>query len=259
MVARERSLAVDFNVATEGDLTDADLPLAAGGQSPQIVERPGEIGVGLRDLSQVIGFAESAGQAVNPSGYGQYTAAKRQLDQRLGVNIDDDLVGQLDGDVAVSAAVNGGFGARAELKDPAAFERTLEKVAVAAPQILAGSGGGKLDEPRGGDGFYVLRRSGQRPVYFGVRDEVFVLGSDEERASAMATATPQAVPGAKGALVIKADAERLAEQVLAQLGPQLGIGGALGTRLFTAPLGELEGSVQASTEALRGNFELSVD
>ena len=259
VVARERSLAVDFNVATEGDLSDADLPLASGDQPAQIVQRPGEIGIGLRDLSQVIGFAEAAGQAVNPSGYGQYTAAKRQLDQRLGLNIDDDLIGQLEGDVSVSVAVNGDFGARAELKDPAAFERTLEKVADEAPQILAGSGGGKLEKPRGKDGFYVLRRPGGDPAYFAVRDDVFVLATDPDRAEELASATPAEVPGAKGAFVLNADAEKVAGQILGQLGPQLGIGGALGTGLFTAPLAELNGSVRATKEGLRGSFELSVD
>ncbi len=65
-----------------------------------MLARPGEIGLGLRDLGQVIGFAEAACQSVDPSGFGDYEQAKQTLDSRLGISIDDDLIAQLDGDMS---------------------------------------------------------------------------------------------------------------------------------------------------------------
>ena len=51
------------NVRTDPDgLTDADLPMATGDESPPVIARPGEIGFGLRDFGQLIEFAEAAGR-----------------------------------------------------------------------------------------------------------------------------------------------------------------------------------------------------
>ena len=47
--AQEDSIDVEFNLKTEGDLSDEDLPVASGDEAAKVVQRPGEIGVGLRD------------------------------------------------------------------------------------------------------------------------------------------------------------------------------------------------------------------
>src|SRR6201999_326050 len=44
--ASGEDVAVDFNLKTEGDLSNADLPLAPGPESPGVVEQPGEINIG---------------------------------------------------------------------------------------------------------------------------------------------------------------------------------------------------------------------
>ena len=41
------------------DLTDDDLPLASGSDAAQVVQRPGEIAVGLRDPTQLVAFFEN--------------------------------------------------------------------------------------------------------------------------------------------------------------------------------------------------------
>ena len=66
------------------DLSDEDLPLAAGGDSPGIVQREGEFGVGIRDLNQLFIFGQAAGQAVDPQGFADFETAKKQIEQRLG-------------------------------------------------------------------------------------------------------------------------------------------------------------------------------
>jgi Protein of unknown function (DUF3352) len=261
--AEDEGLDVDFRARTEGDLSDADLPIAPGDEAPPIIEREGEIGLGVRDLSHIVRFGENAGQAIDPAGFGDYAQAKQTIDKQLGVSLDDDLIAQLTGDVSASFALGGGFGVRAELKDPQAFERTLAKVADVLPSFAEGAGFGavQLSKPGGGDDFYVLREANGGAVVFGVVNDVLVVASDVRRARDLAGEQPLDVPGASGSVVAGADAEPLVARLLADFGSGLGIPdlGALGTGLFTRPLGDLNGSVSASTDELRGKFTLDVD
>ena len=119
VVAKDDGIDVDFRLRTEGDLSDADLPIAPGDEAPDVIKREGEVGLGIRDLAHIVKFAENAGQAVDPAGFGDYAKAKATIDKQLGVSLDDDLVGQLTGDVSASISIDGKFGVRAELKDPA--------------------------------------------------------------------------------------------------------------------------------------------
>ena len=261
--AKSDSVDVDFRARTEGDLTDADLPIAPGDESPPVIKRPGEIGVGIRDLAHIVRFAENAGQAINPAGFGDYARAKATIDKQLGISLDDDLIGQLTGNVSASVAPGRGFGLRSELKDPQAFRRTLAKVADVLPSFAEGAGFGKmtLTKPRAGEGFYVLRQADGDSIVFGVTGDVLVVASDVVRARAVASTDPTDVPGASGSVVVGADAERLVGSFLQRYGSALGIPdvGALGTGLLTRPLGDLNGSVSASTSELRGKFTLAIE
>ena len=261
--AKSDSVDVDFRARTEGDLTDADLPIPTGDESPPIIERPGEIGVGIRDLAHIVRFAENAGQAINPAGFGDYARAKATIDKQLGVSLDDDLIGQLTGNLSATVGLDRGFGVRSELKDPAAFKRTLAKVADVLPSFAEGAGFGKvtLTKPSGGDDFYVLRRKDGDSVVFGVAGDVLVVASNVARARAVASTDPADVPGASGPVVVGADAERLVAGFLQRYGSALGIAdlGALGTGLLTRPLGDLNGSISASTSELSGRFSLAID
>ena len=261
--AKSDSVDVDFRARTEGDLTDADLPIAPGDESPPVIRRPGEIGLGIRDLAHIVRFAENAGQAIDPAGFGDYARAKATIDKQLGVSLDDDLIGQLTGKLSATVAPSRGFGLRSELKDPQAFRRTLAKVADVLPSFAEGAGFGKvtLTKPRAGQDFYVLRRRNGDSVVFGVTGDVLVVASDVARARAVASADPTDVPGASGSVVVGADAERLVGRFLQRYGPTLGIPdvGALGTALLTRPLGDLNGSVSASTSELRGKFTLAIE
>jgi Protein of unknown function (DUF3352) len=247
---------VEFNLKAEGELTDEDLPLAAGDEAPSVVRQEGEIAFGIRDPSQIVTFFEGALQAVEPQTFGDYETGKRAMSQRLGVDLDEDLFGQLTGDLSVSLAVNGSFGARAEVKSREAFADTVDKLAGALPEL--GSSSGVTDVRRRGDLHEARLANGGRFV-FGMRNDAFVVASDVARARRIGSAEPSSVDGAEGSLVMAGNAEQVALQVIERIGPQLGLTGLLGGGLFARPLDELSGSVSSSTDGMRGSFSLTLD
>lgn len=248
---------VEFNLRTEGEgLGEEDLPLAAGDEAPGVVQVPGEIGVGLRDPSQVIAFFESTFQTLDPQGFGDYETGKQAISQQFDVDVDEDLFEQLSGDLSVSVAVDGSFASRAEVGNPEEFTRTVDRLAEVLPQL--GSGLGVTDVRRRGD-LYEARLTSGGGFAFGMSGDVFVAASNVARAREFASMQPQDVPDASGSLATAADAQQVAVQVLQQIGPQLGLGGILGGGLFARPLDELSGSVATSPDGMRGSFSLTFD
>jgi hypothetical protein len=250
------SADIEFNLKAEGDLTEADLPLAAGDEAPPVVRQEGEIGFGVRDPGQIVTFIESALRALDPQGSGDYETGKQAISQQLGVDVDDDIFAQLTGNMAVSLALNGSFGARVEVESPSAFADTVDKVAEALPEL--GSGLGVTGVRQDGD-LYEARLADGGRFFFGMRNDVFVVASEAARALELAAQEPSDVDGAEGSLVMAADAEQVALQLVQQLGGQLGVGGLLGGGLFARPLEDLSGSVSSSTDGMRGRFSLTVD
>jgi hypothetical protein len=88
-----------------------------------------------------------------------------------------------------------------------------------------------------------------------------VVANDARRARALASTEPDAVEGANGSVVVGADAEQLVNAILEQFGPAFGVPdlGGFGTGLFTRPLSDLNGYVNASTDELRGKLTLNVE
>jgi hypothetical protein len=263
VVAKDNSIDVDFRLRTEGDLSDAELPIAPGDEAPGVIKREGELGLGIRDLAHIVKFAENSAQAIDPGGFGDYAQAKATIDKQLGVNLDRDLIGQLTGNVSSSISLDGKFGVRSELKDPRAFERTLAKVADVLPSFAEGAGFGKvgLSKPKAGEDFYALAQPDGDSIVFGVVDDVLVVANDPRRAGQLAGAQPASVPDAKGSVVLSANAEQIVNALLGQFGPALGLGdlGGLGSALLTRPLGDLNGFMSASSDELRGKFTLAID
>lgn len=253
------SATLDFRLATDdGELEEADLPFAAGEESPAVLDTPGEIGAGLRDLTQLVRFGEATGQTVDPQGYGQYNSGKQMLEQRLDIDIQRDLLDQLGGDIATSLAIGGDdYSVRAELADPDAFEATLKKLEPVLPGILESSVGGpvQLSGPDAG-GLYKLQTPGG-PVSFGVSNGVFVLGNGG-RAADLASSEPVAVEGAEGAISMRADAEQVATQILGRLGIAVP-GGDVGTSFVVGPLDELSGSMRAEPDGVSATLRLTLD
>jgi Protein of unknown function (DUF3352) len=260
--AREDELELQLNVRTDPDgLSDDDLPIAAGDEAPPILNREGEVGLGIRDPAQIVQFAEAAAQAINPSGFGDYAQAKQTLDSSLDISIDDDLIGQLTGDLAASIAPDGGFSVRAEVERPEAFSRTLAKVADVLPNFAKGAGFGAvtIKKPSGGDGLYTLTQADGDDIAFGIVEGVLVVVDEPAEADEIAAEQPEEMDGAQGAVVMRSDAQQLANAIIDQFGPALGLSGvnALGAQLFTDNFGELSGSLSASTDGLRGRLRLT--
>ncbi|MEA2332572.1 MAG: hypothetical protein QOH58_2710 [Thermoleophilaceae bacterium] len=250
--AQDNSVDIDFSLRTEGELTDEDLPLAAGDEPAEVIQRPNEIGVGLRDPSQLVTFFESALQAVDPKSFGDYETGKRALAQRLDLDVERDLVAQLTGNLSFSASIDGQFGARAEVKDPDAFAKTLDKVVKGLPEL------GVAESVRRAGDLYELRTADGAGFVFGMAGGAFVVGTDAARAAAVAAAQPEPVEGASGSVVVRADAEGIARQLLEQIGPAFGIPDGVAP-LLARPLNELRGSVASSTDGMTGKFSLTLD
>jgi hypothetical protein len=251
--AEDRDVAVDFKLKSDrAKLSPGQLPLAAGGGAPSILRTPGEISIGVRDPGQVADFVLGATKAASP----QFEAGRRQLEQAVGIDLKRDLSDQLSGGATLNVSVGGSVGARADVRDPAAFKRTLRKLAGALPRFARSSGAGSAGLTRVGGGLYSLARPGRKPLVFGVVGRTLVAADTAARARRLAAARPQAVPGLDGSLVLEADAERLAQELVHRLTP--GSGG-LPVAVFTTPLGELTGSVRSSAGDMRGRLRLGID
>jgi len=256
-VEGDDSVDVEFNLRTEGDgLSEEELPLATGDEAPGVVRLPGEVGIGLRDPSQVVDFFENTFQTLDPDGFRDYETGKRAVTQSFDVDLDEDVFGQLTGDLSISVAVDGSFAARAEVADPDAFAETVDRLADALPQL--GSGLGVTDVRRSGE-LYEARLAGGGRFVFGMSEGAFVAADDAVRARRYAAQEPEEVSDANGSLAVAADAQQVALQVLEQVAPQLGLGGLFGGNLFARPLDDLTGSVATSADGMRGSFSLTLD
>jgi Protein of unknown function (DUF3352) len=256
--AEKDSIDVDFNLKTDASgLTDADLPLATGNTPAPVVTRSGDIAFGLRNPAQVVKFAQSVGQAVNPRQFGDFQAAKVQIGKRLGIDVDKDLIDQLNGDSSIVVGTGGKFGFRATPKDPRAFRKTLTKVGRALPRIARTFGTKKVGvaRPKKGESFYAVATPDGKSYVFGMVKGQFVFANDAKRAGQLAAGSPQQVPGAKGSLTTGSDARAIARRLIERAASD-GLGGlAAGT--FVQPLDQLVGWVTTSTSGMRGTLSLT--
>ncbi len=255
--AGEDAIALDWSLRTDSDgLSDDDLPIASGSESPQLLERDegsAEVALGLRDPSQVIDFALATAKVVDPAGYAEFQSGKQAVGRRLGIDVDEDVLAQLTGNVAAVVSIDGDFGVRAELADPDAFEGTLSKVMEELPRLADGV---TVTEPKQGNRFYGVATEDGDSFAVGVAEDALVVANTAALASEVATRGFVDPEGPAGAFVATADAEQVANAAIARFAGGLeGIGGGL----FTGPLGELFQSVSASTEGLTGRLELTIE
>jgi hypothetical protein len=249
--AEDDGIAWQFRVKTEGDLTDRDLPLAAGAESAPVVRRAGEVGIGIRNPAQVITFGEAVSRVTDPRGFARFQREKKSAGRKLGIDIDRDVIGQLTGNVAVSIALNGDFAARAELRDPAAAEATLKKAVPRLKRVAKGKSIG-ISTPRNGKGLYAVAEANGKKVVFGVVGKTFVAATDARRAAQFAGESPSTVSGLKGSFVLVSDARALANAIAEQRGQ------GTAARFVTGALGDLLGSVETDTGGLTANFKLQI-
>jgi hypothetical protein len=263
LTVEDEEVKVDVDVNTDSDdLTDADLPIASGPGSPKAMDREGAVNLALREPKQVLEFAQATLEAVDPDEFASFEQGRATIERELGVDLQTDVIDQLDGELAVSIDLDGKFGARAQLKDPAKFEQTLTKLEKVLPDIARGVAGEKVGiaKPKGGEDFYAVATAGGDQIVFGLVEDVFIVSNSPAIAGTLANAETDTVDGAKGALVLSSDAQKLGQLALKQAaGKDLGLGeqitGALGTR----PLDDLTGSIEVTTDGLSGSFTLTTD
>jgi len=256
--ATDNAISFDVNVKTDPlNLTDADIPIATGDQSPGVLGNRGELVFGLRGVSQVVQFAQGVAQTISPGSFGDFARAKATIGQQLGIDVDKDVIQQFSGDTSVAIGLDGNFAARAELQDPTAFTKTLAKLAQVAPEFANGVGfqGAKLTKSRG---LYKLTGKGKsKDVYFGVVNNVFVIATQPARIAQLASQTPKPVDGAKGAFATSSDAGAIVAAVISQIGGG-SLGATLGGGLASAPLGNLDGWAGASTSGIKAHLQLEI-
>jgi hypothetical protein len=255
--AGDDSIAFDWSLRTDAEgLSDDDLPLASGSEAPQLLEREegtAEVVLGLRDPSQVLDFGLATAKVLDPAGFAEFESGKQAIGRRLGIDVDEDVLAQLTGDVTAAISIDGEFGLRAQLEDAGAFEQTLAKAMDRLPEF---SGDVTVTKPEQGDRFYGIATADGDSFAVGVAEEALVVANNATLASEVATRALVDAEGQEGAFVTAADAEQLANAALARFSGGLqGLGGTL----FTGPLGEFLQSVSASTDGLTGRLELEVE
>ncbi len=215
-----------MSVRLDGEqLDEADLPLAIGGESPEVVIRPAEISGGNRNQSQTTAFLLRALRAGYPDS--RFVKAAEAIEQELGIDFEQEILRQFDGPSASYVSPDGKiFAARSEVGDPEALKAVLPKIAPHLPALVEGLQGlqsegmallflfapdapaaapmqdVKVDPPATKDGFYRisgLTGDGPSELYLGLVGDVFVVASDEQRAREIAKADTEPAEGAKGA------------------------------------------------------------
>ena len=192
-----------------------------------MIKRKGQIGFGLRDPGQVVTFAENAGQAVDPAQFGSYETAKKTLETQLKINIQKDVIDQLQDGVSVSVAPSGGkVAVKGQVKDAAAFKKSLAKVTKLLPADHP-----ELHRQQAEDLALGRPLRGQTPHAARSPTGWWATPSCSPTARPRRGRWPRrptaTVPGAKGALAMQADAEQVVVQALKQISA-LGPGSAAG-------------------------------
>jgi hypothetical protein len=234
---------VDWKVDTTGrQLTPAQLPIAAGDTPPALAA--GQSGsFGIRDPAQIATFVESAVQAVNPSGYGQFLTALGALKSAYGIDVTGAL-GQLTGDL-ITAGQGQTSLIRAGVTDPASVRQTLaalqSHIHLFSPKIQMSSIGG---------GFYTVK-SPTVTLTVGVVGNQIVAGNASPARLRAFAAAPTAPAGGHGAIALNADLS----QALKLTG---GLVKSAQAQLVLSELKQFSGWIEATPSALTGNLSLTI-
>lgn len=152
-------LAFDLRLDSSGrDLSPADIPIATGSESPQLLAvEGGYFSAGLRDLTQPIHFAEDVARSLDPSAYVRYGRAKQVIRRMFGVDIDQDVIEQLGGDTAIVAG-RSGVGVKINIESSSRMQRSLGQTIPVITSFLKALG--IADQPK-----IKHRRVGRTVIY----------------------------------------------------------------------------------------------
>jgi hypothetical protein len=273
----DEHLVVDVALNTDGrDLDEDDLPFATGDEAPEVVPREDEIVSANVDQSRTTVFLLRAAQAAFPNS--RFVQAVDELEEELGVDFEEEILRQFDGPSASALEFDGEtFAARSDVRDPDRLSEQLRVLAPRLPELVQGLEGLRsqglafllllapdaiastqplqgvqVELPAGPDDLYHvsgLTGDGPSDVYFGLIGDVFVIGSEEERARAIADEPAEPVDEATGAAVLRFDMRRGGRDLLERFG--VGFSPEV-------PVGEVVGSLEASTERLHATLRVEL-
>jgi hypothetical protein len=275
----EDAVVADAGVRTDpAGLSEADLPLATGEESPPVGRLDGVLAAANRNQSRTTVFLTRLARAALADS--RFVAAVEELEADLGISFEEEVLAQFDGPSASITKPNTAFGAVSDVADPERMRELLPKLVPRMPEILTalnrglGSRGLQLlllfapDAPltpgvlgalrhgmdiraRGGaqdEQLYEIDPGdGMEQVVFGMIGDRFVVASDMELAHTVAEMPLSEVDGARGAGVARTDFDTWSTNLL-----QTEIG--VPTELF----GELVAELEASLESLELRLRLDV-
>jgi hypothetical protein len=269
--ATEEEVQLDARVSTDPDgLDEDDLPLVTGDESPEVLDRSGELAGANLDQSRTTVFLLRAVRHAYPDS--RFVRRVAELEQQLGVDFEEEVLRQFDGPSVSAVSADGQrFAARSEVRDPERLRDVLGRLAPVLPglveslEALRSQGLAALfliapdapvaldeleavevEEPAMPDGLFRitgLTGDGPEELWFGLVGDVFVVASSEAEALAVAEEPTIEAEGAEGAGVLRASFAELARE--------------LGIELVGA--GEVVGSLEASTEGLRARLRVELD
>lgn len=248
-----------FLLKSDGrDLNPEDVPIATGRKSPRLLATSGGyFTAGIRNLAHTIRFSETAASALSPTGSALYEQAKTTLRERLGVDIDQDLIDQLAGDSALVIG-SSGLGTKAQLSDPARMRRALVAgagVGAAALKILGLGERYKLRAARrGAAAIYEFRKDGRLLARFGLSGRDFEIGLGKIDPGAIRTVSSKslAAGGGLGSLLFSADVGKLSRLLSRQLPAMRSLSP------YLRGFGMARGSVDAGTKRMKGRLEVQI-
>jgi hypothetical protein len=268
-------------------LTEADLPLAAGDESPAIIESDSQISGASRDQSRTTVFLLRAVRAAFPKS--DFVRDVATLERELDLDFEEEVLKQFNGPSASLLSADGEFAARSEVADPERMSETLERLypnlgkivqdldslrtaglsillllapdAPVAPSVL-GDSSVSVEAVEGEKDLYRISNLPQpdpsvgvppeanfpEEIWFGLIDGVFVVASSEQRARDIAQRTPsEKLDDVTGASVTRAELAPHRRRIADFLGEDPG------------PLGEYRGWLHATIERLRGSATIELD
>jgi Protein of unknown function (DUF3352) len=283
----DQRLRVDAILNTDADgLTEADLPLAAGDESPAIIESDTEVSGASRDQSQTTVFLLRAVRAAFPNS--DFVRDVATVERELDIDFEKEVLEQFNGPSASLLSREGGFAARSEVADAERMSRTLRRLypnlgklvqdldslrteglsilLLLAPDApvstsVLGDSPVKVRPVRGERDLYRISNlpqpdpsAGVPPeanfppdIWFGLIDGVFVVASTEERAREIARSDPaEKLDGVTGASVTRANLAFHRDRITEFLDVDLG------------RLGEYRGWLHATPERLRGSATIEL-
>jgi hypothetical protein len=245
LFAHPGAVEARFRMHTDDDVDKRDLPLAERSASPPAVVRKGELGLGVRDPAQLLRFLRSAGLGIGNA----------QVEERVGIRFTRDFIKQMRGDAALSLVPGGGWALRAEVRDPKAMKKTLDRITRRAADAARKyqSDVISITPPRDAGGVYLFDRIGN-DLAFGLFGDRLVFATSKRFAIEMARAPLRRVTGARGALVLSARPEEIRSRFVRQFAPAGALGNLVEPSVFLRPLGRLDASVEAHEDGLSGRL-----